>query len=76
MSNYTDFVKDFAERSRLNLERLEANERCGGQFYEVTQLINSLLGMLVFIQEDEKLPNTSVESIQGFPNFKPILGKR
>ena len=43
MSKYTDFVKDFAERSRLNLKRLEAKERRGGEFYEVTQLINSLL---------------------------------
>ena len=76
MSNYTDFVKDFAERSRLNLEGLEANERRGGEIYEVTQLINSLLGMLVFIHEDELLPNTRLDGIPGFPNVKPIVGKR
>lgn len=76
MTEYTNFVKDFAERSRLNLMGLEAKERRGGEFYEVTQLINSLLGMLVFIHEDDIPPNTRIESIQGFPNVKPIVGER
>ena len=76
MTEYTNFVKDFAERSRLNLMGLEAKERCGGEFYEVTQLINSLLGMLVFIHENDIPPNTRIESIQGFPNVTPIVGKR
>ncbi len=76
MSYYTNFVKDFAERSRSNLERLEADERRGGEYHEVTQLINSLLGMLVFLHEDEILSNPRLESIQGFPNVKPTVGNR
>ncbi|MCZ6773359.1 MAG: HEPN family nuclease [Proteobacteria bacterium] len=74
MTEYTNFVKDFAERSRSNLMRLEAKERRGGKYYEVTQLINSLLGMLVFIQEDESLPNVRVECIQDFPSITTTVG--
>ena len=76
MTEYTNFVKDFAERSRSNLMRLEAKERRGGKYYEVTQLINSLLGMLVFIHEEELLRNTRLDGIPGFPNVKPVVGKR
>ena len=76
MSEYTEFVKEFAERSRSNLERLEAKKRRGEKYYEVTQLINSLLGMLVFIHEDDIPTKTRLESIQGFPNITPIVGKR
>lgn len=74
MGVYTEFVRDFAKRSRENLEHVEAEKRHGGEFHEVTQLINSLLGMLVFIQEEESLPNVRVECIQDFPSITTIDG--
>lgn len=76
MSYYTEFVREFAERSRSNLERIEAKKHRGEKYYEVTQLINSLLGMLVFIHEDEILSNKRLVCIPGFPDVKPIVGKR
>ena len=45
-----DFVSDFAERTLANLEKIE-NEKSDDAKYEVTQLINSLLGLIVFPKE-------------------------
>jgi len=43
-------VQDFARRTLANLEYIEA-QRNNRDVYEVTQLINSLLGLLVFPQQ-------------------------
>ena len=50
--NYTHFVKEFAERTRMNLEIVEKSDAPSAK--EVTQLINSLLGLLVVPNERYK----------------------
>jgi hypothetical protein len=55
---YEDLVKDFAARTKVNLELVRAAEKGGQIAYEVTQFINSLLGLLVFPQQEffDKIP--------------------
>jgi hypothetical protein len=50
---YENLVRDFALRTRANLETLKTLQRARSdlEFYEVTQLINSMLGLLVFPQQ-------------------------
>lgn len=48
---YSDVVKDFAERTLVNLRQIESLSESGYEAYEVTQLINSLLGLLIFPKE-------------------------
>ena len=43
--NETDFIKDYISRTRVNYERLKKGP------YEVTQLINSAVGLLIIPQE-------------------------
>ena len=45
-----DFVSDFAERTLANLEKIE-KEKPDDAKYEVTQLVNSFLGLIVFPKE-------------------------
>ena len=45
-----DFVSDFAERTLANLEKIE-NDNTDLEKYEVTQLVNSFLGLIVFPKE-------------------------
>ena len=51
--NYQDLVRDFARRTRVNLETLRVlkETRPDIELYEVTQLVNSMLGLLVFPQQ-------------------------
>lgn len=50
--NYHDLVKDFARRTQKNLEFIERyKDDPGSEVYEVTQLINSLLGLIVFPEQ-------------------------
>jgi hypothetical protein len=51
--NYQNLVSDFAFRTRQNLETLMALQAKNpeAQVYEVTQLINSMLGLLVLPQQ-------------------------
>lgn len=46
-----EIVKDFAERTLVNIRIIEENVKQGKEAYEVTQLINSLLGLIVFPRE-------------------------
>jgi hypothetical protein len=76
---YQDVVKDFARRTRTNLEFIRA-ERANNpklEIYEVTQLINSLLGLLVFPQQKyiNEIPKTPLNELagQGWPIPK-VLG--
>lgn len=75
MVQFTDFVKDIATRTRHNLEKIEAQSAAGFDVYEVTQLINSLLGMLVFIYEQEDLSDTPWSEIKDFPRVDFLLGE-
>ena len=50
---YTDLVSEFARRTRCNLETVRSVQKSSPdlEVYEVTQLINSMLGLLVFPQQ-------------------------
>jgi hypothetical protein len=69
---YEDVIRDFAIRTRLNLELVEASARNGkGEAYEVTQLVNSMLGLLVFPKEQyfHQIPKTPLKRLaqDGWP---------
>ena len=53
-SDENNFTKEFFQRTIYNLKLYEHhNKICKEVFkYEVTQLINSLLGLIVFVKED------------------------
>lgn len=49
---YQDVVRDFAVRTKKNLQAVEHLLAQGSEVYETTQLINSMLGLLVFPREE------------------------
>lgn len=63
MSMYDEFTKDFAARTLENLNYIETAEKNGETTYEVTQLINSFLGLIVFPQEqnEERVGRVSID---------------
>lgn len=76
MGKYEEFVRDVATRTRTNLFYIEAAEKRGEEVYETTQLINSLLGMLVFVQQTESLPSTQLSELPGFPELEFVRGEK
>jgi len=68
---YEDVIRDFAERTRLNLRAIERLETDGHDVYEVTQLVNSTLGLLVFPQQEfvDRIPETPLTELvrDGWP---------
>jgi hypothetical protein len=75
---YIDLVRDFALRTQSNLEALRTVQRtrADAEVYEVTQLINSMLGLLVFPQQQyvDQIPRTPLDELerQGWPVPKVI----
>lgn len=71
--NYKNLVKDFALRTRKNLVALRELQKAQpeAEIYEVTQLINSMLGLLVFPQQKyvRSIPKTPLDELvrQGWP---------
>ena len=67
---YQNLIHDFATRTRENLETLRRSH-ANGPTYEVTQLINSLLGLLVFPQQEfvDEIPKTTISELEagGWP---------
>jgi len=63
--NYTNVVRDFAFRTQKNLEAIDALVAAHGDAFEVTQLINSMLGLLVFPQQKyvEDIPKTPLAEL-------------
>ena len=65
---YTNLVVDFIQRTRVNLEFIEQAHRNdpSANVYEVTQLINSLLGLIVFPNEQYyiNIPETPLSELQ------------
>lgn len=57
-----DFVSDFAERTLANLDNIE-NDNSNSEKYEVTQLINSLLGLIVFPKERNVADDKCVKNL-------------
>jgi len=78
MEYHQEFILDFAERTRSNLEFIEAAEAEGDNVYEVTQLANSLLGLLVFPREHylQSIPDTPLAVLvdKGWPKIKTTYG--
>ncbi len=80
--NYQDVVKDFARRTRDNLIAVDQLKAEGHNVYELTQLVNSMLGLLIFPQQKyvNKIPKTSLAVLAhaGWPiprvrgNFKQV----
>ena len=70
---YKNIVKDFARRTRSNLNLIKSLQELepGIEVYEVTQLINSMLGLLVFPQQRyvNEIPKTTLRDLveQGWP---------
>jgi hypothetical protein len=84
---YANVVRDFAERTRHNLEFIraalkkpdqEAAAHKQAEVYEVTQLINSMLGLLVFPQQEyfEAIPRTPLRDLvaEGWPELDVTPG--
>lgn len=71
---------DFARRTQKNLVFIQAkkDEQPGLEVYEVTQLINSLLGLLVFPQQRyySQIPKTPLTELskQGWPIPRVVGG--
>lgn len=68
---YQHLIEDFARRTRDNLQRLNALKTSGIEVYEVTALVNSMLGLLVFPQQRyvDSIPETPIDELasQGWP---------
>jgi hypothetical protein len=72
---YEDLVRDFAARTRRNLEFINQHHSDSeAEVYEVTQLINSLLGLLVFPQQRfiDQIPAIPLKELeaQGWPRIR------
>jgi hypothetical protein len=69
LMKYENLLHDFADRTRVNLELIQKAHRTGGSGYEVTQLINSLLGLLVLPAERFSIPQTPLGELieNGWP---------
>ena len=68
---YQHLIEDFARRTRDNLQHLNALKASGIEVYEVTALVNSMLGLLVFPQQRyvDSIPETPIDELanQGWP---------
>ena len=72
-------VKDFARRTQINLSLINSiKDRQKTEVYEVTQLINSMLGLLVFPMATfyQKLPDKSLAQLEeeGWPKINLLEG--
>lgn len=82
MDFHNEFIVDFAQRTLENLEHID--EQVKGiadeerKLYEVTQLVNSLLGLLVFPREQymKEIPKTPLSELvaKGWPEIKTTRG--
>jgi hypothetical protein len=77
---YQTLVIDFARRTLKNLDFIEENlGKPGAEVYEVTQLINSLLGLLVFPQQRfyTSIPAIPLHELvqQGWPALETLQGQ-
>lgn len=81
--DYNNVILDFAERTRKNLQFVQQTAQREAashekSVYEVTQLINSMLGLLVFPQQKHfhAIPETPLAELpaQGWPRIRPTGG--
>ena len=68
---YEDVVAEFAWRTQQNLRLVEESRRQGTDAFETTQLINSMLGLLVFPREEyvDRIPRIPLAQLRaaGWP---------
>ena len=70
---YEDVIADFARRTEANLQIIRRISREGGATpaFEITQLVNSMLGLLVFPQQRymDRIPETPIAELasHGWP---------
>ncbi|WP_319779975.1 HEPN family nuclease [Maridesulfovibrio sp.] len=82
MGLYNELHRDFALRTRANLEHIDAawaaQEKAGNErtVFNVTQLINSCLGMVVFIKESQYLPAGSIQDFCPEIDFETLQDER
>jgi HEPN pEK499 p136 len=73
---YEEVIQNFAKRTRKNLSIIEKLERDGEEVFEITQLVNSCLGLLVFPQQAfmDRIPKTPISELaeQGWPIPKVV----
>jgi len=76
--DYQDVIREFAERTQKNLHAIEHLLKNGSEVYETTQLVNSMLGLLVFPREEfvDSIPETPFTLLQrdGWPVPKVLNG--
>lgn len=74
--DYQSVIRDFAERTRKNLNFIEQSLENGAEVFEVTQLVNSLLGLLVFPQQHyfDHIPQKPLKELrqEGWPDVKVV----
>jgi hypothetical protein len=63
---YEEVIRDFAWRTRKNLETIDRLHAEGQETYEVTQLVNSTLGLIVFPEQEwfNHIPTTPLEQLR------------
>jgi hypothetical protein len=63
---YEEAIRDFARRTRKNLAVIDQLHAEGHEVYEVTQLVNSTLGLLVFPQQEyvAQIPSTPLAELE------------
>ena len=75
---YEEVIRDFATRTQKNLRAIEGLQAKGSEVYEVTQLVNSTLGLLVFPQQEyvDRIPETPLDELRrsGWPVPRCRLG--
>lgn len=73
---YEDVIRDFAIRTKKNLAIIEQLHKNGKEAYEITQLVNSCLGLLVFPQQHfiDRIPETPMAQLiqEGWPEPQVI----
>jgi hypothetical protein len=72
MGNYGEYyVKVFANRTRQNLDIIESLQRIGAKAFEITQLVNSCLGLIAIPRQVcfNNIPKTFLDELasEGWP---------
>lgn len=74
MGMYTHLHYDFALRTKANLEFIEKVYQDGTSgVYNVTQLVNSLLGMVIFLKEGRLVPAIPLSRFCLYSDVQVIL---
>lgn len=72
-----DTFKDFAERTLANLDYIQKARKKSATVFETTQLVNSMLGLITFPKERNRVPRTKLEALDQniWPKASELRGK-